>query len=216
MNPIHLHPTPPYDCTRDSLTDEAAALLAQTGDRSAQTYLLEKYAGMVAVAAKAYYLQGAEREDILQEGNIGLLEAIRDYSEDKQCSFRSFARLCITRQIITAVKVYSSQKHSPLNLALSIHVAQQLEDGKEGDFDPSDPLSPSLDELLISREWLQSTLRYMHAHLTPFERAVLSSYLSGSNYQDMAEHFGTSVKSIDGTLQRVRKKMKRHFSPSEF
>lgn len=177
----------------------------------AQEYLLNKYRNFVRAKARSYFLIGAEREDIIQEGMIGLYKAIRDFKADKLSSFRAFAELCITRQIITAIKTATRQKHIPLNSYVSLNKPIYEE---ESDRTLLDILSGSKvtdpEELVISREEFLSIEEKMNEILSDLEWKVLMSYLDGKSYQEIADELDRHVKSIDNALQRVKRKLEKH------
>lgn len=189
------------------MADEQIVDLAGAGDKAAEEYLIHKYKNFVRARARSYFLIGADKEDIIQEGMIGLFKAIRDYKPDKQSSFRAFAELCITRQIITAVKTATRQKHIPLNSYVSLNKPIYDEESDRTLLDVitgtrmSDP-----EELIISQEEFSDIEGKMGEALSPLERQVLLYYLDGKSYQDIAELLQRQVKSIDNALQRVKKK----------
>lgn len=192
------------------LSDEEAAVQAQLGNFDAEEFLLKKYARTVKRIAKPYFMQGADKEDVIQEGTIGLFEAIHSFSPEKLCTFKSFSHMCITRQIITAVKSYSRQKHIPLNDYVSFHHMRNDFEDPEPCREPQDLLLPALDDLLISQEWLQNMQTFVDSCLSPFEKLVFQSFVDGKSYQTISEELNKPVKSIDGTLQRVRRKFKEY------
>lgn len=194
------------------LSDEELVELVSEGESSAAEILLKRYAGMVRSLSAKYFLQGAEKEDIVQEGQIGLLEAIHGYSAQKQCSFRSFAHLCVTRQIITAVKAYSRQKNIPLNSSLSLQSVVDTEEESGQTLEIEDVSYPTPEEQLISRELLFGLYQFINSTCSELEKDVFLRFLDGKTYQEISEACGRSVKSIDGTLQRVRRKLAQHLA----
>lgn len=199
----------------EELSDEELAARIALGNTRAEEILLGRYIGMVKGLAKPYFLQGAEREDMIQEGIIGLLEAIHSYSSDKQCSFHAFARLCVSRQILSAVKAYSRQKCTPLNSSLSLQ-AFLTPDGEPGQaLDIQDDSCPPLDEQLISRERLLQVQQFTERSFSPFEKTVFELFMDGRSYQEISAACGRPIKSIDGALQRIRKKLARFFLDDE-
>ena len=195
------------------LPDEELARLASVGDAGAEEILLGRYIGLVKSLSKPYYLQGAEREDIVQEGIIGLLEAIHSYAGDRQCSFRVFARLCISRQILSAVRAYSRQKCAPLNSSLSLQALLFSEADAEYPVDLKDESALTMDEHLISQERFLRVQRYIDQTFSPFEKVVFEQFMDGKSYQEIAQSCQRPMKSIDGTLQRIRKKLSQFFAP---
>ncbi len=194
----------------DALVDEEIVESAREGDPVAQEYLIKKYKNFVRAKARSYFLIGADREDIIQEGMIGLFKAIRDFRCDKISSFRAFAELCITRQIITAIKTATRQKHIPLNSYVSLNKPIYDEESDRTLLDVlsgkkiSDP-----EELLISREEVTNIEAKIGEILSDLEWKVLMFYLQGKSYQEIAEDLDRHVKSIDNALQRVKRKLER-------
>lgn len=195
----------------DAMDDEKIIDDARDGDPEALEYLIKKYKNFVRAKARSYFLIGADKEDIIQEGMIGLYKAIRDYNQDKLTSFRAFAELCITRQIITAIKTATRQKHIPLNSYVSLN--KPIYD-EESDRTLLDVLTGAKitdpEELIISREELQSIESKIGEILSDLEWEVLMSYLQGKSYQEIAVDLDRHVKSIDNALQRVKRKLERY------
>ena len=193
------------------MTDEQVVELARGGDRIAEEFLINKYKNFVRSKARSYFLIGADREDIIQEGMIGLYKAIRDFRSDKLASFRAFAELCITRQIITAIKTATRQKHIPLNSYISLN--KPIYD-EESDRTLLDIISGNKitdpEELIISREEFFDIETKMGEFLSDLEWQVLIAYLNGKSYQEMAVDLERHVKSIDNALQRVKRKLERY------
>lgn len=202
------------DC--DSLEDEDIVEEAKKGDFQALEYLITKYKNFVMAKARSYFLIGADREDIIQEGMIGLYKAIRDYNKDKLTSFKAFAELCITRQIITAIKTATRQKHIPLNSYVSLN--KPIYD-EESDRTLLDVLSgvkiTDPEELIISREELNNMESKIGEILSDLEWEVLMAYLEGKSYQEIGEELNRHVKSIDNALQRVKRKLERYLELRE-
>lgn len=193
------------------LVDEEVVEFAREGDNIALEYLINKYKNFVRAKARSYFLIGADREDIIQEGMIGLYKAIRDFRMDKLSSFRAFAELCITRQIITAIKTATRQKHIPLNSYVSLNKPIYDEDSDRTLLDViSGSKITDPEELIISREEFDDIEEKMGEILSPLEWKVLMSYLEGKSYQEIAEELERHVKSIDNALQRVKRKIERY------
>nr|WP_249308805.1 RNA polymerase sporulation sigma factor SigH [Lederbergia citrea] len=187
------------------------------GESEALDYLIKKYRNFVRAKARSYFLIGADREDIVQEGMIGLYKSIRDFQEDKRASFKAFAELCITRQIITAIKTATRQKHIPLNSYVSLD--KPIYD-EESDRTLMDVISGAKildpEELLINREKLSNIEGKVIELLSDLERRVLALYLDGRSYQEISEELDRHVKSIDNALQRVKRKLERYLEIREF
>ena len=195
----------------ESMTDEQIVKLAQGSDAQALEYLLNKYKNFVRTKARSYFLIGADHEDIVQEGMIGLYKSIRDYREEKLSSFRAFAELCITRQIITAIKTATRQKHIPLNSYISLNKPIYEEDSdrtlldvitEEGISNPED--------MLIDREDLSFIEGRIGQMLSGLEKEVLVRYMEGKSYVEIADEMGRHVKSIDNALQRIKRKLLKY------
>ena len=192
------------------MPDEEVVGLAHQGDTLAVEYLLGKYKNFVRSKARSYFLIGADHEDIVQEGMIGLFKAIRDYQPERLSSFRAFAELCITRQIITAIKTATRQKHVPLNSYVSLN--KPIYD-EESDRTLMDVIveghAQNPEELIIGRENLLSIRDRADQVLSSLEQEVLNAYLDGKSYQEIADKLGRHVKSIDHALQRVKRKLEK-------
>ena len=190
--------------------DEEIVAMAKEGNDRALEYLLCKYQNFVKSKAKSYFLIGADKEDIYQEGMIGLFKAIRDFKDDKLASFKVFAELCITRQIITAVKTATRQKHIPLNTYISLNKPIYDEESDRTLLDiisgikVSDP-----EELIIDREEMENIESKIEEVLSGLEMEVLNSYLDGKSYQEIASDLDRQAKSIDNALQRVKRKLEK-------
>jgi len=198
------------------LVDEEVVEFAREGDDAALEYLINKYKNFVRAKARSYFLIGADREDIIQEGMIGLYKAIRDFRMDKLSSFRAFAELCITRQIITAIKTATRQKHIPLNSYVSLNKPIYDEDSDRTLLDViSGSKITDPEELIISREEFDDIEEKMGEILSSLEWKVLMSYLEGKSYQEIAEDLNRHVKSIDNALQRVKRKLERYLEKRE-
>ncbi|AEF93097.1 RNA polymerase, sigma-24 subunit, SigH, ECF subfamily [Desulfotomaculum nigrificans CO-1-SRB] len=198
------------------MVDEDVVEFAREGDDAALEYLINKYKNFVRAKARSYFLIGADREDIIQEGMIGLYKAIRDFRMDKLSSFRAFAELCITRQIITAIKTATRQKHIPLNSYVSLNKPIYDEDSDRTLLDViSGSKITDPEELIISREEFDDIEEKMGEILSSLEWKVLMSYLEGKSYQEIAEDLKRHVKSIDNALQRVKRKLERYLEKRE-
>jgi RNA polymerase sporulation-specific sigma factor len=188
-------------------------LRARNGDAVALDQLIRRYTGFVRLKSSSYFLAGGDSEDLIQEGLIGLYKAVRDFRSDKETSFRSFAELCVTRQIITAIKTATRFKHAPLNTYVSFSHTPAGHEG-DGDVTLGDALpGPGVDEpsvVVISSEELQSLVFTLGTGLSKLEAEALRLYLEGSSYEEMAEQLGCDTKTIDNALQRVKRKVLTH------
>jgi RNA polymerase sporulation-specific sigma factor len=195
----------------DEMVDEGIVLEARDGNIEALEYLINKYRNFVRAKARSYFLIGADREDIIQEGMIGLYKAVRDFRSDKLSSFRAFAELCVTRQIITAIKTATRQKHIPLNSYVSLNKPIYEEDSDRTLMDVlsgvkvTDP-----EDLIIDREEFGDIEEKMGEILSDLGWKVLMFYLDGRSYQEIAGDLNRHVKSIDNALQRVKRKLERY------
>jgi RNA polymerase sporulation-specific sigma factor len=205
-------PARPQEKVQREVEDLRLVLLARNGDDVAMDTLLRRYTGFVRLKASSYFLAGGDSDDLLQEGLVGLYKAVRDYRTDKETSFRSFAELCITRQIITAIKTATRFKHAPLNTYVSFsHTPAGQEDG---DCTLGDALpGPGVDDpavCVVSTEELQSLVFSLGTGLSSLESDALRLYLEGLSYEQMAEELGCDTKTIDNALQRVKRKITLH------
>lgn len=191
-------------------SDEEVVVEAKNGNARAQEYIISKYENFVKSKAKSYFLIGADKEDIYQEGMIGLYKAIRDFKPDKLSSFKAFAELCVTRQIITAIKTATRQKHIPLNTYVSLNKPIYEEESERtlldvlAGFRITDP-----EELFISAEQMDHIQEEIGKVLSELELEVLTSYLDGKSYQEIACDLDRHAKSIDNALQRVKRKLEK-------
>lgn len=190
--------------------DEEIVMDAKSGDNKAQEYLIFKYENFVKAKAKSYFLIGADKEDIYQEGMIGLYKAIRDFNPEKSTSFKAFAEICVTRQIITAIKTATRQKHIPLNTYVSLNKPIYEEESERTLLDVLSGLKISdPEELMISKEQMNFIEKKISGVLSDLEKDVLTSYLDGKSYQEIACDLERHAKSIDNALQRVKRKLEK-------
>ena len=195
------------------LEDLQLVMRVHNGDERAREQLIQRYTGFVRMKASSYFIAGGEPEDLVQEGLIGLCKAMRDFRADKETSFRSFAELCVTRQIITAIKTATRFKHSPLNTYVSFSQTPAGQDPDSdvtlGDALPGSHVNdPSV--AVISTDELSSLVFCLGTGLSPLEADALRMYLEGSSYEDMAEVLECDTKAIDNALQRVKRKILQH------
>lgn len=194
----------------ENKTDEEIVIEAKAGNTRAQEFLISKYENFVKAKSKSYFLIGADKEDIYQEGMIGLYKAIRDFNPDKLTSFKAFAELCITRQIITAIKTATRQKHIPLNTYVSLNKPIYEEESDRTLIDVLSELKiTDPEELIIGKEQIKYIENEMSKVLSDLEMEVLQSYLDGKSYQEIASDLDRQAKSIDNALQRVKRKLEK-------
>jgi len=200
-----------------ALCDEELVLMSRGGNDSALEFLMNKYRNMVRQRARTYFLIGADREDIVQEGMIGLFKAIRDFKENKQSSFKAFAELCVTRQIITAIKTATRQKHTPLNTYISLNRPLFDEEYEVTLMDvlKEEAKTVNPEEIMINREQFIDIGSKMEELLSSLECKVLSYYLQGKSYQEIGTVLGKDPKSIDNALQRIKKKIEKYIAKLE-
>lgn len=197
-------------------TDEELCSRVSSGDRIAEEILVMRYNRLVRVCARPFFLAGGDSEDLLQEGMLGLLSAVRSFQAEKAASFRTYAEVCIKSRLISAVRTASSGKHSPLNSYISFETPSF-----DGIVDFSSAAAVGMpqanpEDMLISREELQEHLDTAKGQLSGFEAKVLSFYLDGLSYQEIAAQVKRSPKSVDNAVQRIRRKLAQHFSSGEF
>ncbi len=194
----------------DNIKDEDLIEIIKSGDKMAFDYLINKYRELVNIKVSKYFIIGAEREDIVQEGLIGLFKAIKSYKSDMKNSFKSFANMCIERQLITAIKSSNRQKHMPLNSYLSLNISAYDEEEGKSDTSLIDIFNTTLIEdpldTITKKEYYQNIENAIDKSLSDFEKKVLTKYINGKSYLEIAEDLDTPVKSIDNAIQRIRKK----------
>ena len=192
-----------------AMQDEELVRLAQDGDGEALVFLLDKYKNFVRTRARSYFLIGADHEDIVQEGMIGLYKAIRDFNPERLSTFRAFAELCVKRQIITAIKTATRQKHYALNSYVSLNKPLYDEESDRTLLDVLEGRVTNPEDLYISQEDLTHIETQIEGMLSELEQQVLRCFLNGNSYQEIADDLGRHVKSIDNALQRIKKKLTR-------
>jgi RNA polymerase sporulation-specific sigma factor len=200
----------------DVATDEELIVMFRDGSARAADVLMSRYRGFARMKAGSYFLVGADREDLYQEAMIGLYEAIRDFRPDKQSSFRAFANLCITRQLISAIRSARCQKHHPLNSYVSLSdtvIGQEDQDRAFTEVPTSQALDPA--DVVIADEGVRSIRLAFIELLSGFEAEVLHLYIEGMSYQEIAAHLGREAKSIDNALQRIKRKLEVHLQSRE-
>lgn len=195
----------------EECTDEELIQSLRDGDGRVMDFLMEKYKGLVRSKAKSMYLLGADGEDLIQEGMIGLFKAVRDYDAGRDASFFTFADLCISRQMYTAVQASTRKKHAPLNryVSLSQEAFQEDENGGRVVFEPEDSRERNPEELVIARENVELLEKTIEKELSPLEKQVLDLHLTGMGYIQIARVLGRDAKSTDNALQRIKGKLKR-------
>ncbi|MCR5146667.1 MAG: RNA polymerase sporulation sigma factor SigH [Clostridia bacterium] len=193
------------------LSDEEVIKLIKTGDKSALDYIMNKYRDVVNIKVSKYFIIGAEKEDIVQEGLIGLYKAIKNFNQEKENSFKTFANLCIERQLITAIKSSNRQKHMPLNSYLSLNMSAYEDEEAESVIDVFDSnlIEDPLDTI-TKKEYYMEIENAIDKSLSDFEKKVLNRFAKGESYVQIADKLNTPVKSVDNAIQRIRKKAIRN------
>ena len=196
----------------NGLTDEQLVKQAQSGNLDAEEYLIRKYKDMVRKRSQLYFIIGADTEDVVQEGMIGLFKAIKSYREQRDTSFHTFAELCITRQIITAIKVASRMKHSPLNTSISLNRPLSDDDDAESTLEQTLRSDSNFDPeaQIMLKDAMKSIISNEEKLFSTFEMQVWNEYLQGKDYKAIAENLGKSVKAVDNAIQRTKKKIIAH------
>lgn len=198
--------------TLDSLEDQELVALVRQGDERCVEILLDRYRNFARAKARSYFLAGSDKEDVVQEGMIGLFKAVRDFDVNQETPFRAFAELCISRQILTAIKSANRQKHQPLNTSVSLDApayGDEQSQSSVGDHLVATTLSDPV-ELVISSEEIEAIRDNMSETLTELEGDVLKLYMDGKSYEEIAGALGNHVKSIDNALQRIKRKLQKH------
>lgn len=209
------------DINYTETSDEDLIKVIKSGNKYALEYLIDRYKGLVNMKVGKYYIIGAEREDIVQEGMIGLFKAIKNYQPDKQSSFKNFANMCIERQLITAIKTSNRQKHMPLNSYLSLNMnAYDNNEENQNNADLIEILNANLVEdpleTITQKEYYKIIENTIDRTLSSFEKQVLNYYMQGESYVQIAEKLNTPVKSIDNAIQRIRKKAMKEIPDEHF
>lgn len=204
------------DATPNPLTDETLCLRAASGDRMAEEALVMRYNRLVRICARPYFLAGGDSEDLIQEGMVGLLNAVREFSPDKGSTFRTYAETCIRNRILSAIRAAARDKHTPLNHHVSYETP--LLDGNADSYPFSAHRQPQQDpeELFISREERRERLGTLKGQLSGLEAQILELYLRGYSYIEIAERVNRSPKAVDNAVQRIRRKVARHFTSGDF
>lgn len=202
----------------DEMKDEDLIEIIKSGDKYALDYLIHRYKELVNIKVSKYYIVGAEHEDIVQEGLIGLFKAIKSYKSDMNNSFKTFANMCIERQLITAIKTSNRQKHMPLNSYLSLNMSA-YDENDEDDTQIMEVFNAALIEdpldTITKKEYYNNVESTIEKSLSDFERQVLNQYINGSSYVEIAQRLDAPVKSVDNAIQRIRKKAVKGLSNEE-
>lgn len=205
------------DHTRQSeRADEALCTLAASGDRIAEEALVMRYHRLVRICARPYFLAGGDSEDLIQEGMVGLLAAIREYDSGKAASFRTFAEVCIKNRLVSVIKAAARDKHIPLNNYVSFETPLFSGNGDHYAYGAADQLQEDPEAILLGREAFQERMRALEGQLSGFEASILRLYLNGLSYSEIAAEVNKSPKSVDNAVQRIRRKLAQHHSFGDF
>lgn len=202
--------------TNDICSDEALCARVAQGDRPAEELLVSRYHRVVRICARPYFLAGGDSEDLIQEGMVGLLSAIREYEPSKTTSFRTYSETCIRNRILSAIRAAARDKHTPLNHSVSFETP--LADGNTDNYavDAARAFQPNPEDLLISREEHRERLGTLRGQLSGFEARILDLYLTGLSYAEIAVQTKRSPKAVDNAVQRIRRKVAQHISSGDF
>ena len=198
------------------LTDESIVKMAQEGSGTAYEYLINKYKELAKIKSKTYYIAGGDNEDVIQEGMIGIFKAIRDFDEERDASFRTFAELCVSRQITNAIKGANRQKHQILNESVPFHVGEGSGDGTEGaciEHFVSNSPDADPESMMLVKEAVDYLRENDRDIFSPLERKVWNEILKGKTYQEIAVELNRPVKTVDNAIQRIKKKIESHLKP---
>lgn len=200
----------------NSITDEHLCARVLSGDRAAEETLVLRYSRLVRICARPFFLSGGDSEDLIQEGMVGLLSAIREFSPDRNTQFRTFAEVCIRRRIISAVKAAAGGKHTPLNNYVSLEPSLFFANQDFTSFGTANRRQENPEDVVIHQETLDALQEAIQDQLTGLEACVLTLYLRGLSYSEIAGEVQRSTKSVDNAVQRIRRKVARHLSRSEY
>ena len=205
------------DHTRQSeRADEALCTLAASGDRIAEETLVMRYNRLVRICARPYFLAGGDSEDLIQEGMVGLLAAIREYDSSKAAVFRTYAEVCIKNRLFSVIKAAARDKHTPLNNSVSFETPLFSGNGDHYAYGAADQLQEDPEAILLGREAFQERMRALEGQLSGFEASILRLYLNGLSYSEIAAEVNKSPKSVDNAVQRIRRKLAQHHSFGDF
>jgi RNA polymerase sporulation-specific sigma factor len=197
-------------------TDEQLCAQVAMGDRASEEALVLRYSRLVRICARPYFLVGGDGEDLIQEGMLGLLSAIREFSPDRNVAFRTYAELCIRRRMISAIRKAAGDKHTPLNTYVSLELTLFVGNQEYSSFGAAMGRQENPEDMIISRERLRSLVKWINDQLTELERSILQYYLKGFSYAEIAKEVDRSTKSVDNAVQRIRRKIARQIQSSEY
>lgn len=198
------------------IPDEHLCALVATGDKAAEESMVLRYARLVRICARPYFLVGGDSEDLIQEGMMGLLSAIREFSPERKVAFRTFAELCIRRRLISAIRVAAGDKHTPLNTYVSFELSLFVGSQEYTPLGSALTRQENPEDMIISQEKLRNLTRLIRGQLTELEHSILGYYLSGLSYVEIAKEVNRPTKSVDNAVQRIRRKLARQIQSSEY
>ncbi len=198
------------------MTDDALCALVAQGDKTAEESLVLRHTRLVRTCARPYFLMGGDNDDLMQEGMLGLLSAIREFSAEKQVAFRSYATLCIRRRMISAIRAAAGNKHTPLNTYVSFELSLFVGSQEFASLGTLPTAQHNPEDLIIDREDSRHLQDIIHGHLTTLEQEVLHCYLKGLSYAQIAQEVNRSAKSVDNAVQRIRRKLARQLPHSDY
>jgi len=198
------------------LTDEQLCAMVSAGDSASEETLVLRYSRLVRICARPYFLVGGDSEDLIQEGMLGLLAAIRDFSPDRGVAFRSYAELCIRRRMISAIRMAAGDKHTPLNTYVSLELSLFVSNQEHTSFGTALSRQENPEDLIINKEKLHMLTKLIRGQLTELEHGILGHYLRGLSYSEIAKEVNRSTKSVDNAVQRIRRKVARQIQSSEY
>ena len=199
----------------DTCTDEELIARLRAGEREITDYLIDKYKSLVRTRARALYLVGGDHEDLIQEGMLGLLSAIREYDPQKSASFRTYAEVCVKNRLVSAVKAAARDKHTPLNNSVSFETPLFSGTGERFACGTPDRQAEDPEEIILSREAFRERMKALHGQLSGFEASILRLYLNGLSYSEIAAEVNKSPKSVDNAVQRIRRKLAQQSSSGD-
>jgi len=198
------------------IPDEHLCALVATGDKASEESMVLRYARLVRICARPYFLVGGDSEDLIQEGMVGLLSAIREFSPERNVAFRTFAELCIRRRMISAIRMAAGDKHTPLNTYVSFELSLFVGSQEFSSFGEALTRQENPEDLIISQEKLRTLTRLIRGQLTELEQSILGYYLNGLSYVSIAKEVNRPTKSVDNAVQRIRRKVARQIQSSEY
>ena len=201
---------------KNGMTDEQLCAMVAMGDRASEEALVLRYSRLVRICARPYFLAGGDSEDLIQEGMLGLLAAIREFSPERKVAFRTYADLCIRRRMISAIRMAAGDKHTPLNTYVSLELSLFVGNQERTFFGATLSRQENPEDVIINKERLRTLMKMIKGRLTELEHDILGHYLNGLSYSEIAKEINRSTKSVDNAVQRMRRKIARQIQSSEY